>query len=76
MTNGQKVIEWKKEMHENFIHLGYFELFTSEARTILEHFGQAKSIRFIENKLTAYKTDLLSAKKECFQWKIHWYLTF
>ena len=47
--------------------LGYFELFTSEARTILEHFGQAKSIRFIENKLTAYKTDLLSAKKECFQ---------
>ena len=57
-------------------NLGYFELFASKGHIILEQVWQAKSIKFLENNVMAYITDLLSAKKECFEWKIHWNLKF
>ena len=56
--------------------LGYFELFASRGQFISGHFWQAKIIRILEYSLMAYITDLLSAKKECFEWKIHWNLKF
>ena len=56
--------------------LGCFELFASKGQFISGHFWQAKIIGILENNLMAYITDLLSGKKECFQWKICRYLKF
>ena len=68
-----------KQKYSNILKkeiLGYFELFASKGQFISGHFWQANSISFLEYILTAYITDLLSAEKECFQWKIYWYFSF
>ena len=75
ILNKSNIYYRPKQKNSNILKkgiLGCFELFPSKGQFISGHFWQAKSIGIFENNLMAYITDLLSAKKQCFKWKICW----